>query len=631
MGRITMNNNILERNLEVIGRYYEGLDKDIREKLKNNTEEAKFTFSEEMSEDGYKILVVDDGLHRRYLGGKRSCIKPIEAWIKYLGNVENGSIFIEMGLGNPEYLNKMCETLPDATTIVVYEPSWEIFKNVLERFDLTKAIKSKKSIVFLVQGLNEKMIYSVLKRLITVERLPYLRTISLPNYNYLCMEKMKEFTSVLLRICEDERISLNTNLLFSSIKGQNAIRNAKYVVDGYSTLDFCDPFPKDLPAIVVAAGPSLNKNIEELKKAQGKALIIAVDTAIKPLINAGIKPDMYAIVDALKPVELVDIDGAEDIPLLTSAVASTAVLDKHKGKKIFFAEGEPLIDIMFSTHGVPFATIPCGGSVATTAFAFAYMIGFETIILVGQDLALTGNKTHAKGTFSDEEIEINTEGALLVEGNYEKLVPTLPDLDAFRKWYNWYIKGIKDSGGKLHVVNATEGGAKIENTEITTLKEAIDKYCKTEVDVTACIDSVPQAFDDEQKIILRKYLADVYKEFDTVGNLAVKLESNYKKLNRVCKNKSVDMEAYEKVLKKIKNGTKRIEQHQLANTMVNETLKLANFLIATEQNLIPEDDISEEGKEIARQGIIYTKLVKECAELYSNFLKENYPKGKEEV
>ena len=189
--------------------------------------------------------------------------------------------------------------------------------------------------------------------------------------------------------------SLNTNLLFSSVKGQNAIRNAKYVVDGYRTLDFCGAIPKDVPAIVVAAGPSLNRNIDDLKRAKGRAFIIAVDTAIKPLLNAGIKPDMFAVVDALKPMELINIEGAEDIPLLTSAVASSAVLDFHKGKKVFFAEGEPLIDIMLSTHNMEFPSIPCGGSVATTAFAFAYMIGIETIILVGQDLALTRNKTHA--------------------------------------------------------------------------------------------------------------------------------------------------------------------------------------------------------------------------------------------
>lgn len=621
-----MTKNYLEKNLKTFGEKYPGLDEEIRKKIEDLKEEEKFHITEETSGDGCKILVVDDGEHKRYLGGKRECLKPIDRWIDHLGEVQNGSVFIQIGLGNPEYLNRMCDRLPDSTTILVYEPSWELFYNVLERFDLTDAMKSKKSIVFLVQGLNDDLTEQVLKGVITVERLPYLCTTTLPNYNYLCHSEMKNFTSELLRICENARISLNTNLLFSSVKGQNTIRNAKYVVDGYRTLDFCGPIPKDIPAIVVAAGPSLNKNIQDLKRAKGRAFIIAVDTAIKPLINAGIKPDMYAIVDALKPVDLIDIEGAEDIPLLTSAVASSAVLDRHKGKKIFFAEGIPLVDIMLSTHGISFANIPCGGSVATTAFAFAYMIGIKKIILVGQDLALTGNKTHARGTFSDEEIKVDTTNAMMVEGNYEDQVPTRGDLDSFRKWYNWYIKGCLDSGADLHVINATEGGAKIENTEIMTLNEAIDKYCQTEIDIQECIDKVPPIFTEEQKEVCRKYLTDVYKEFDIVSELAEKLQTSYKKLARLCKNKNLDLAAYEKVLKKIKNGTKKIEGHYIPNVMIKETLELANFILESEQNLIPDDDMCAEGREIARQGILYTRLMKECADLYSDYLKENYPK-----
>lgn len=621
-----MTENYLEKNLEALGKKYEGLDDDIRKNIKEYKEENKFIITEEVSQDGYKILIVDNKEHKYYLGGKRSCRKPIEAWIKCLGEVQNGSLFVEIGLGNPEYLNLMCEKLPDSTTILIYEPSWEIFNYVLQAFDLTKAIQSRKSLIFLVEGLNEKLTERVLKSLITVERLPYLYTLTLPNYNHLCLEPIKRFADVMLKRCEDERIGLNTHLLFSSVKGQNVIRNAKYVIDGYRTLDFCGPIPKDVPAIIVAAGPSLNKNINDLKLAKGRAFIIAVDTAIKPLLNAGIKPDMYAIVDGLKPVELVNVEGAEDIPLLTSSVASSAVLDFHKGKKIFYAEGEPLIDIMLSTHNIKFATIPCGGSVATTAFAFAYMIGIETIILVGQDLALTGNKTHATGTFGDEEIEVNTEGAMMVEGNYEKLVPTRGDLNAFRKWYDWYIKGCLDSGEKLKVVNATEGGAKIENTEIITLKEAINKYCTKEVDMQACIDNVPSLFNEEQKAVCRKYLTDVHKEFDMVAQGAGKLKKHYKKLDELCKKRNLDLAAYEKVLKKIKSETKKIEGHIIANVMVRQTLKLANFILESEQNLIPDKDMCEEGKEIARQGMLYSKLMKECAEMYSGFLQENYPK-----
>ena len=66
--------------------------------------------------------------------------------------------------------------------------------------------------------------------------------------------------------------------------------------------------PREMPAIIVSAGPSLNENIEELKKAKNKAFIIAVDTAMKPLLRNGIIPDMYAIIDGTKPLELVAVE-----------------------------------------------------------------------------------------------------------------------------------------------------------------------------------------------------------------------------------------------------------------------------------------------------------------------------------
>lgn len=58
-----------------------------------------------------------------------------------------------------------------------------------------------------------------------------------------------------------------------------------------------------------------------------------MDTAIKPLLRAGIIPDMYFIVDALKPTGLVQIEGAEKIPIVTTLNAAPEILKFHIGKK----------------------------------------------------------------------------------------------------------------------------------------------------------------------------------------------------------------------------------------------------------------------------------------------------------
>ena len=163
-----------------------------------------------------------------------------------------------------------------------------------------------------------------------------------------------------------------------------------------------------MPAIIVSAGPSLNKNIEELKKAKNKAFIIAVDTAMKPLLRNGIIPDMYAIIDGTKPLELVAVEESRNIPLLSEVRAAHAVMDYHKGKKFFFREFTPYFDRMYEMNHKEWAAMDVGGSVATAAFSLACYLGLGTVIMVGQDLALTGNKTHADGTFKEKMEELDT-------------------------------------------------------------------------------------------------------------------------------------------------------------------------------------------------------------------------------
>ena len=58
---------------------------------------------------------------------------------------------------------------------------------------------------------------------------------------------------------------------FSTVFARNVLSNVKYLCNGYKTVQLIQVIPRDIPGIVVAAGPSLNKNIKELKKAKGKA------------------------------------------------------------------------------------------------------------------------------------------------------------------------------------------------------------------------------------------------------------------------------------------------------------------------------------------------------------------------
>ena len=98
-------------------------------------------------------------------------------------------------------------------------------------------------------------------------------------------------------------------------------------------------------------------------------------------------------------MDLIKKDGVEKIPMVTTLNANPEILNYHRGMKIFFDESYRFAEKIIMKSGLRWGEVDTGGSVATNAFSLLYKIGLKTIILVGQDLALTGNKTHADGTF----------------------------------------------------------------------------------------------------------------------------------------------------------------------------------------------------------------------------------------
>ena len=79
--------------------------------------------------------------------------------------------------------------------------------------------------------------------------------------------------------------------MFSPYQAENFYHNVGYLQTGYKAFQLLGKIPSNVPAFVVSAGPSLNKNIKELKRAKGKSFIIAVDTAVlKGIIKVSKNP-----------------------------------------------------------------------------------------------------------------------------------------------------------------------------------------------------------------------------------------------------------------------------------------------------------------------------------------------------
>lgn len=610
---------VYEENLKTLSEIYPHMDELIQEAQKKL--EPELEIIEETSYDGEKILKIKKEGRSYYLNGKRNAKEPGKIWVETLGVLETNSPVFLMGLGNPIYLKELVEQTEKKITIVVYEPSLQIFLKFLENVSLQRWME-KHLIIFWVKGLkgmDDKIMGGMIKNLLRHEMIPHYRKMILPNYDKLFPEEAVAFMRIISETINDQLVNYLTQMRFANVAVKNLLDNVKYLCNGYRTTQLVEVIPRDIPGIVVAAGPSLNKNIQELKKAKGKAFILAVDTAIKPLLSAGIIPDMFAIVDGGKPLSLVQKEEAKEIPLLTTIIANSEILEYHTGMKFFYDEGYSIAEDILMRGG-RFGDVATGGSVATTAFSLLYKIGLTPIILVGQDLAFTGNKSHADGTFEDVMKEENTKGFLMVEGNVEEKVPTTTTLKYYLDWYGKYINGIRESGVELRVINATEGGAKIEHTEVMTLKDAIERECTKEADIQECLSRLSPFLDENGRKWAVEYLDGIPSEFFKLARDGKKARNLYAKLDKICNKKNIDSKEYVGILKKIKKAVQKIESYTVYQ-LINETMVGLKNVLLTEQ-FVHEKTVVAEGKEMAREGMIYTGYVVELATLFGEYMRE---------
>lgn len=613
-----MEQTLFDKNIAFLDEKFAGLGSIAIKKDKEN--EEKIELEKSLSQDGKLVLKVIREDNAWYLNGKRNAIEPVEKWVNYMEKITRGSSVSLIGMGNGLYLEHLVKIAEDGVKFIVYEPSVKIFLEVLNCIDLEELSK-KHLIAIVVEGINSDGLENMYDAIFHYELLAQSYYYTLPNYANAFPEETLKATKLLRRVLMEKLVNYNTNLRFSDVVIQNLVCSMSYLPDIYKTSQLALTLPKNIPAIVVAAGPSLNKNIQDLKLAKNKAFIIAADTAVKPLLQAGIVPDMFAIVDGKKPLDLFMVEGIENIPMVTSVLAAKEVMNYHKGKKIIYSEGLALIHEAFARNGMWLESLALGGSVATAAFGLCYMTGFERIILVGQDLALTGNKTHADGTFKDKMEELDTSKCPMVEGNYEELVPTRIDFKNYLEWYNWYIEGCTKHGN-LHVINATEGGAKIKNTEIMTLKEAIERECKEEVDIKSIIADMKPVFNEEQRRKVVEYLHEVPGMLEQLERDAEKACKLYEKLYTISKKNGTDEKAYQKVSDKLTKVHKKVESN-LTYFMARMCLTNAEYIMKSDQ-FNSEETLAEEMSSIADKGRKYMQMVQTCAKLFKPLTEEAF-------
>ncbi len=610
-------------NLKILEKRFPGISKMIEEKEEKLLKKEALYVAEETAFTGEKILTVEKDSRKLYLAGRRDPSAHPRNQISVLGQIiPNAPVFM-LGMGNLNYLKELVKTTDESVIFLIYEPFFSIFYKQLELADF-EAIFENRTIVLIIGGINEDGLEGLIVSMLQGDKVPLMKYFVLPNYPKLCLDQVKIFLNYLTKYSTPYYIAIGTNLFFSPYQAENFYHNVQYIKDGYRASRLLKVLPTDIPAFVIAAGPSLNKNIKELKRAKGKGFLIAVDTAIKPLLREGIIPDLFVTLDGIKPVELVEEEQAKEIPMLTKVTAARSVMDYHTGKKFFINEGYRYVDQLYKMNGKSIQGFSVGGSVATYAFALVCHLGFRKIVFVGQDLAYTDNKSHADGTFQEKMEEEDTEKFMMVPGNYQEQVPTLTNLDGYRKWFGEFISEWEKTH-YVEFINATEGGARIEGTKLMPLAEVIDQECKKEVDIKSCINSLEPEFTEEEQNRIVDYFHDTPKQVHEIVRLAREGKKIYGQLDKLCHYGNMDKRAYVKLLKRVKKNRKKIEENVNYDLLMQSMIR-AEQIIRSGQ-YFSYDTMEEEGLELARQGKKYMELLEEYALIIEGYTEQTVAKA----
>ena len=230
---------------------------------------------------------------------------------------------------------------------------------------------------------------------------------------------------------------------------------------------------RNIPALIVAAGPSLEASLPTLAAFRQHVAVFAVSRAVRPLERCGIAPDFLVHTETRDYFHLIaDASNLEDTVFLLSEQAhphfyadGQRVLVYHNPVNEIsrmLQRKQPRQDLRF---------LATAGSVATEAFSLAVLMGCNPIILTGQDLALKTGQHYAD---EDGNRPLLKDGDLRkVQGYWGGRVSSVANYMHFIEWYEDAAGSWQKTRPDLKLVNATGGGARIRGFEPQSLRHAL--------------------------------------------------------------------------------------------------------------------------------------------------------------
>ncbi len=391
------------------------------------------------------------------------------------------------GVGLGYHLELLHETASPESTFCIFEADMQLLRVAFEARDMSKLISSKRVLFF--TRLDKGGLFTRLTAhspLITLGTIDVDHPVSLqrsPEFHAQMKSWLAEFASF-------ARTNLNTLVL----NGRKTLENIARNVGWFTATPGAERLEKAYagkPAIIVSAGPSLRKNKHQLKDLKGKAVIIAVQTTLQPLLEIGVEPDFVTALDYH------DICSRffEKLPptlkteLIVEPKATPAIFAMHPGP--LSTLGNELAESLLREINPNKQRLRAGSTVAHLSYYLAEHMGCDPIIFIGQDLGFSDGLYYSPGTSYDDVWRPEFGRFCTPEmKQWEQIVRERHILrkindNAGRPMYTeerlfTYLQQFERdfSQTTTRIIDCTEGGAAKLGTKVMPLAEAASLYCR---------------------------------------------------------------------------------------------------------------------------------------------------------
>jgi len=529
---------------------------------------------------------------------------------RFSGTVTAGDfdLIIVFGFGFAYHLEFLvADVMPDALLLVI-EHDAGMVRSALENRDLTRLLGDDR-VMLLVDPEEDDISEAIRGR--SSRRVTFLTHRgsfqSEPDYYGNILEITRSLVST-------RDVNIATLARFEKVWSANMARNIRHITGMPGAGGFYGRF-KGVPAIIAAAGPSLSKSINFIRENRHRAIIIAVDTSYRILMENGIEPHFCICVDP----QVINARYFEGTPasgtvLIADPTVHPSVFRLFRGRAAVTGVAFEMFRWVEQLAGEK-GEMCHGGSVSTNAYDFALRTGASPLIMVGQDLAFTGGLAHARGSYLDEQVHLRT-GRLstpemsnrrqlfalpriMVRGIRSESVHTNQKMMIFLSWF--------EKRGVEFLVNATEDGALIPGVHHQSAKdlELEDIDLDLELEIRNIYENASQGLDPLRvNGLFSARLSRMLDEIEDLLPLLEKAVGYSEDLGEVINSPARDQGKLDYLLKKMSEADRKIQSKKNIKEMISITIQRVLHTITGGYDM-DENDSELETAELTAKRSLY--------------------------